>query len=400
MMQDEAANEATGTNIYDLPSEGPLSTIAALLAKRLRPDADTIRNAGAEELCNGVSDACDELSTLKTLGVGRGGLRPKYDCSDPNSPIWKAAMVIYGIDPDYKNTWTNGVPITNPRLWTEIRMLTETAKMPDGIFANVDYLNLPRVDATAEEYAPQTNKDLFRRACHAFSGPIYYNHGRTLTLATPTSRRLFQRQMDLWEQLVGGGARPFAEFLEWRQLTPEQRQIKVEEWKKKLRRPIQCVDYGDVGSAVMTSEVKWRLDNLPAAARMITKVLTSNQRHIGIEDGDENNYANEQRHMYSLLWVVSKLWEECLPIRDTIHLIQKEQVYRVIVELCANAASNTTVRDTLFDTLEARADTHTHTNTELGDRLRELVNEGLIKITPNGNHAILSPDDFLISLAD
>ena len=406
-MQDKAAKEAkeaTGTKLSDLPSEGPLSTIAALLAKRLAPDADAIRNADAEELCNGVFDACDELRTLKTLRVGKGGPDPKYDCTDPDSPIWKAAMVIYGIDPDYENTWANGVPITEPHLWTEIRMLTETAKMPGGVFSNMDYHNLPRVDVTAERYAPQTSKDLFLSACHAFRRPIYYNYGRTLTLGTPTSRRLFQRRIDLWEQLTGGAGarpdfRPFSTFLEWSELTPEQRQIRVEEWKMKLRRPIQCVTYGDVPSAVMTREVKWRLDNLPHAARMIAKVLNTNQRQLLEEDGDEGDVAKTARHMYALLWLISKLWEECLPIRDTIYITHREDLYNVIAELCADAASNAIDRDKLYDTLEARGIAGDEHEGRVR-RLRELVDEGRVKITPNGIHTPLSPYDFLISLAD
>lgn len=404
-MQGEAANEAneaneaTGTNLSDLPSEGPLSTIAALLAKRLRPDADAIRNADAEELCNGVSDACRELHALRTLRVGKGGPDPKYDCTDPDSPIWKTAMVIYGIDPDYENTWANGVPTTQPRLWTEIRMLTETARMPGGIVSNFDYQNLPRVDHTAARFAPQTNKDLFVAACHAFSGPILYNHERTRPdFPARLAPWLLQRQQkDLWEQLVGGGTRPFVEFLEWRELTPAQRQIRVEEWKMKLRRPIRCVTYGDVPSAVMTNEVKWRLDNLPPAARAITHLLNNNQRHDDeLPEGFENHHKKQQRHVYGLLWVISKLWEECLPIRDTIYITHREDLYNVIVELCADAASNAIDREKLYDTLEVRGIAGDEHEGRVR-RLRELVDAGRVKITPNDAH---TPYDFLISLAD
>ncbi len=77
---------------------GPFSLIVDELAKRLAPDAATISSHSAETLCARVHQACRELATLNRL-PGQA-IDPRYDCyADPDGDAWKAAHVIFGVDP-------------------------------------------------------------------------------------------------------------------------------------------------------------------------------------------------------------------------------------------------------------------------------------------------------------
>lgn len=83
--------------IYTL-DPGPFSLIVDELAKRLAPDAATVSAQSAETLCKRVYQACRELATLNLLPGQSIDLR--YDCyADPNGDVWKAAHVIFGVDP-------------------------------------------------------------------------------------------------------------------------------------------------------------------------------------------------------------------------------------------------------------------------------------------------------------
>ena len=82
---------------------GPFSLIVNELAKRLRPGRQAINNSDADALCRDVGKACRELATLNQL-PGQA-VDPKYDCSDPNSPVWKGALVIFGVNPAKKHAF-------------------------------------------------------------------------------------------------------------------------------------------------------------------------------------------------------------------------------------------------------------------------------------------------------
>jgi hypothetical protein len=80
---------------------GPFSVIVDEIAKRLAPGRREIKNSTADALCRDVGKACRELATLNRL-PGQA-VDPKYDCSDPNAPVWKGALVIFGIDPNKRH---------------------------------------------------------------------------------------------------------------------------------------------------------------------------------------------------------------------------------------------------------------------------------------------------------
>ncbi len=82
--------------IYTLEPD-PFSIIANELAKRLLPNDDAVAYTDAHVLCARVHQACRELATLNRL-PGQA-IDPKYDCSDPNAEVWRAALVIFGMDP-------------------------------------------------------------------------------------------------------------------------------------------------------------------------------------------------------------------------------------------------------------------------------------------------------------
>ena len=89
--------EAEQPPIYTL-EPGPFSLIVEELAKRLAPDAATVSARNVETLCAQVHQACRELATLGTL-PGQA-IDPQYDCyADPDGDVWKAAHVIFGVDP-------------------------------------------------------------------------------------------------------------------------------------------------------------------------------------------------------------------------------------------------------------------------------------------------------------
>ena len=85
----------TSSPLDEIP-QGPFDIIVAELAKRLRPDPTTVFTTDADALCRDVAKACRELRTLKLLP--NQTLDELADCSDPNSPVWVAALVIFGLD--------------------------------------------------------------------------------------------------------------------------------------------------------------------------------------------------------------------------------------------------------------------------------------------------------------
>lgn len=90
-------HEAMQPPIYTLEPD-PFSVLVHELAKRLAPDPATIAARSAETLCAQVHQACRELATLGKL-PGQA-VDAKYDCyADPNGDVWKAAHVIFGVDP-------------------------------------------------------------------------------------------------------------------------------------------------------------------------------------------------------------------------------------------------------------------------------------------------------------
>jgi|SaaInlV_125m_DNA_1040241.scaffolds.fasta_scaffold02110_3 hypothetical protein len=89
--------EAEQPPIYTL-EPGPFSLIVEELAKRLTPDAATVSARSAKTLCERVHQACRELATLNRL-PGQA-IDPRHDCyADPDGDAWKAAHVIFGVDP-------------------------------------------------------------------------------------------------------------------------------------------------------------------------------------------------------------------------------------------------------------------------------------------------------------
>jgi len=95
--------------------------------------------------------------------------------------------------------------------------------------------------------------------------------------------------------------------------------------------------------------------------------------------------------MYALLWVISKLWEQCLPVFDTLRLAHRDALYTVLAELCAKSESRATDMFALFGTLQERnidvfllydaSGEPMDVRRDAWERLRELVEEGRITMT-------------------
>lgn len=387
-MPDEAERQRMRqqmTKLSDLAGDdGPLTIIMAFLAKRLAPDEDALLDSDMKELCKGVYGACDELSTLNLMG--KGGPDPKYDCNDPKSPIWQAAMVIYGIDPDYDNRWQRDGELITGRLyphWNEIRILTEEDKLPkeDKMINILVSFDRSWVDSKVRSNAPKTERELFMNACRAFGGPIHFYHGKTLFGGAPAP---IPQRKELWKQLVG--SRRFLQSA--LSSDDEDQETRIKEWKHALRRPIKCVPYGDVAMAVLTDALKWRLRHLPTAAGIVARALKYNRKSESESEGD---FKKVQTRMYALLWVISKLWEQCLPVFDTLRLAHRDALYTVLAELCAKSESRATDMFALFGTLQERnidvfllyeaSGEPMDVRRDAWERLRELVEEGRITMT-------------------
>jgi hypothetical protein len=70
--------------------------IAEKLVERVNERIDDDENyAFADELCDLVTQVCHEVSTLERMSGNDAG---KYDCSNPDSLVWKAAHSIFGVD--------------------------------------------------------------------------------------------------------------------------------------------------------------------------------------------------------------------------------------------------------------------------------------------------------------
>ena len=390
-MQDEAERQRMlqqVTKLSDLAGDdGPLSIIMAFLAKRLAPDEDALLNSDMKTLCDGVLAACHELRVFRAIRM-QGLATDPYDCANANSPIWKAAMVVFGIDPTYENRWRRDGQLITGRSyphWNEIRMLTDEDKLARNKTANwAPHETQSWVYSTARPNAPETEKKLFMDACRAFGGPIRFHHGKTLFDGTPAP---IPRPVELWKQLVGADWR--VRFLQTA-LSPDDEgmEARIKEFKYALCRPIKCVDYGDVAMAVPTDALKWRLLHLPMAAGIVARALRFNRRS---EPESENDFEKVQRQIYALLWVISKLWEQCLPVFDTLCLAHRDALYKVIVELCAKAESDATDMFALFGTLQERnidvfllyeaSGEPMEVRKDAWERLRELVEEGRITMT-------------------
>ena len=393
-MQDIADNQARGRYLSELAGgDGPLNIIVAFLAKRLAPDEDALLNSDSRTLCVGILNACRELRVFRELRMEKMVTDP-YDCSNADSPIWKAAMVVFGIDPTYENKWRRNGELITGRLypnWNEIRMLTDEDKLARtkttywGPHATQSW-----VLETARPNAPETERKLFMDACRAFDGGIRFHHGRTLSRLSNGAPSPFPQPKELWRELVKSdwGVR----FLEtpWMLEDEGMMEARIKELKHALRRPIQCVNYGDVAMAVATDALQWRLRHLPIISGIVQRALKHNRR---VESESEDDFNEVQEQIYALYWVISKLWEQSLPLFDTLCNAHREVVYELIVELCAKSASRATDIGTLFRTAGERNIDVVLMSADNGDpmgvgvrkdvweRLRELVEEGRITMT-------------------
>ena len=77
-------------------SEDVLELIIEQLKKHLAPDYWTIENQTAESLCTAVGEACRGLAQLRRLPLAQS--LAVTDCSDPMSPVWVAALIVFGLD--------------------------------------------------------------------------------------------------------------------------------------------------------------------------------------------------------------------------------------------------------------------------------------------------------------
>ena len=397
-MQDEAERQRMQqqlTKLSDLAGDdGPLTIIMAFLAKRLAPDEDALLNSDMKTLCDGVLAACRELRVFRAIRM-QGLATDPYDCANANSPIWKAAMVVFGIDPTYENRWRRDGELITGRLypnWNEIRILTDEDKLARKTTTNwAPHETQSWVLETARPNAPETKKKLFMDACRAFGGPIRFHHGKTLFGGAPAP---IPQPKELWKQLVGSDWRVrflhTALPLDEHNLGDDGMEARIKEFKHALCRPIKCVDYGDVAMAVATDALKWRLRHLPMAAGIVGRALKHNRR---FEPESEDDFKEVQGQIYALLWVISKLWEQCLPVFDTLCLAHREVLYKLIVELCAKSESGATDMVALFGTMqdrnidvfllyEASGDPmEVGVRKDAWERLRELVEEGRITMT-------------------
>ena len=100
----DEAELARNTPITTLKQPGPFDMIVDMLANRLNFDTrKEVAGADADVLCRRVSQVCDELAVLNNLPAlkqaNKASIDPDFDCANPDARVWKAAHVIFGVDP-------------------------------------------------------------------------------------------------------------------------------------------------------------------------------------------------------------------------------------------------------------------------------------------------------------
>ncbi len=98
------SERARTTPIVTLQQPGPFDAIVKMLADRLNFDTrKEVAGADADVLCRRVSQVCDELAVLNNLPAlkqaNKASIDPDFDCANPDARVWKAAHVIFGVDP-------------------------------------------------------------------------------------------------------------------------------------------------------------------------------------------------------------------------------------------------------------------------------------------------------------
>ena len=98
------AELARNTPITTLKQPGPFDMIVDMLVKRLDFDVrKEVAGGDADVLCARVTQVCNELAVLNNLPAlkqdEKPAIDPKYDCANPDAHVWKAAHVIFGVDP-------------------------------------------------------------------------------------------------------------------------------------------------------------------------------------------------------------------------------------------------------------------------------------------------------------
>ena len=98
------AELARNTPITTLKQPGPFDTLVEMLANRLNFDTrKEVAGADADVLCKRVAQVCNELAVLNNLPAlrqeNKASIDPDFDCANPDARVWKAAHVIFGVDP-------------------------------------------------------------------------------------------------------------------------------------------------------------------------------------------------------------------------------------------------------------------------------------------------------------
>ena len=114
---------------------GPFSLIVDELLKRLMVDAEAVNGSDADAMCRDVANVCRELATLNQL-PGQA-VDPMYNCSNPNSEIWKYAHAIFGVNPT-ETTWLRGKK-PNQLSWKQNFVMLCKAFRPDFVYPVVGW---------------------------------------------------------------------------------------------------------------------------------------------------------------------------------------------------------------------------------------------------------------------
>jgi len=98
------AELARNTPITTLKQPGPFDMIVQTLANRLNFDTrKEVAGGDADVLCARVTQVCNELAVLNNLPAlkqeNKASIDPDFDCANPDAHVWKAAHVIFGVDP-------------------------------------------------------------------------------------------------------------------------------------------------------------------------------------------------------------------------------------------------------------------------------------------------------------
>ena len=138
--------------LRELPPD-ELSVIIETLSKRLKPDNWTVEDQDADALCKGVAQACLELAQLRRLPQARAGEVDVPDCSDPNSPVWVAALVIFGMD------GRQGLPLTYKFVDEDEVVTTQTVTHKQNFIALCQAFRLDFTIWTDDKYDPELREE-------------------------------------------------------------------------------------------------------------------------------------------------------------------------------------------------------------------------------------------------